>query len=63
MNSPSVSPQQALYLARLFNINLRVIPLSVWQDALQVELEHGRRYGKLTDVTHGVPSGESPDDR
>lgn len=47
-----ITPQIALYLARLFRINLRVIPLPIWREAIEVELEHGRRYGRLADVTH-----------
>lgn len=42
---------EAIKLARKYKIDLDVIPIEEWQFGLNVELEHGSRLSKLTNVT------------
>lgn len=43
---------QAKTLAKMFNINFKRTPLYEWHFGLNVELEHGTKYGSLTNVTN-----------
>ena len=49
---PKVSLVDARRLAEMFNLNLNVVPLEVWRYALEVEFEHGPKFGRQLDVTH-----------
>lgn len=39
-------------LANEFNLNLEIVPLDEWVDGLKIELEHGKRISKLTNITN-----------
>lgn len=46
-----INKQTALKLAKKYNINLDIIDIEEWQYGLNVELEHGYKIGKLTNIT------------
>lgn len=46
-----ITKEQAAKLGKQFKINFKVIPFNEWVFGLNVELEHGSRFGKMTDVT------------
>lgn len=48
----TINKIDALKLAKLFDINLYIIPFEQWHYGLNVELEHGTKYGKLTNITN-----------
>lgn len=48
----NITLKDARMLAGKFGIDLRKIPLSEWHYALNVELEHGTKYGKVTNITN-----------
>jgi hypothetical protein len=39
-------------LAKKYKINLEIIPFDEWKFGLEVELEHGKKISKLTNITH-----------
>lgn len=39
-------------LAKEFKLNLEIIPLEEWKDGLNIELEHGKKVSKLTNITN-----------
>ncbi len=39
-------------LAKEFNLNLDIVPLDEWIDGLKIELEHGKKVSKLTNITN-----------
>jgi hypothetical protein len=39
-------------LAKEYNLNLDIVPLEEWIDGLNIELEHGKKVSKLTNITH-----------
>ncbi len=39
-------------LAKEFNLNLDVVPFEEWIDGLKIELEHGKKVSKLTNITN-----------
>lgn len=39
-------------LAKEFNLNLDIVPLEEWIDGLKIELEHGKKVSKLTNITN-----------
>jgi hypothetical protein len=39
-------------LAKQFHIDLHIIPLDVFQYGLNVELEHGSKFGTLSNITN-----------
>lgn len=43
---------QAKRVANKLNINIDTVPLAVFRDAMMIELEHGKRYGGVTNVTN-----------
>jgi hypothetical protein len=47
-----ITKAQAKKQASKFNINLDAIPLTYITYALNVELEHGKKYGALTNITN-----------
>lgn len=47
-----INKTQSLNLAKKFDINLKIISLSDWQDGLNIELEHGKKMGKITNITN-----------
>lgn len=47
-----VSVKQAEKLAKHFHINLDAVDFDQWHLGLNVELEHGKRFGSTTNVTH-----------
>lgn len=47
-----VTQKRAKKYADMFKINLKVVSLKWWTYALNVELEHGYRFGKITNVTN-----------
>ena len=42
----------AKQLAKEFKLNLEIVPLDEWIDGLKIELEHGKRVSKLTNITN-----------
>jgi hypothetical protein len=44
--------KNALSLAKKFNINLDVVGLDQWIEGLNTELEHGNKFGNMTNITH-----------
>lgn len=46
-----VTIKVAKEMSKIFNIDHRVVPFNEWKEALKIELEHGKRYGSLTNVT------------
>ncbi len=47
-----ISLQEAKNVAEKLKVNLNIIPIKVFRDAMTIELEHGKKYGKLTNVTN-----------
>lgn len=47
-----ITKQIALKLAKEFNLNLVIIPFDEWKDGLNIELEHGKKVSKLTNLTN-----------
>ncbi len=47
-----ISKTQANKLAKDFNINLDVINIEDWYYGLNVELEHGKKLGAITNLTN-----------
>lgn len=43
---------QAKRVATKLHLNLKVVPLDIFRDAMSIELEHGKKYGILTNVTN-----------
>jgi hypothetical protein len=39
-------------LAKEYNLNLDIVPLEEWIDGLKIELEHGKKVSKLTNITN-----------
>ena len=39
-------------LANEFKLNLDIVPLDEWINGLKIELEHGKRISKLTNITN-----------
>jgi hypothetical protein len=39
-------------LAKYFNLNLDIVPLDEWQEGLNIELEHGKKISKMTNLTN-----------
>jgi len=46
-----ISSKKALELAKKFHIDLTVVPLNEFKQGLNIELEHGSKFGRLTNVT------------
>ncbi len=46
-----ITLQQAERLGKHYNINFQVIPFQEWHFGLNVELEHGRQLGRITNVS------------
>jgi len=51
MKSPTINKKDSVKLGKFFNINYRVVPFKEWHYGLNVELEHGAKLSKLTNVT------------
>ena len=51
----NISKCTAKNLAKKFNINLDIIPFKMWLYGLNVELEHGSKYGSITNITNDNP--------
>jgi hypothetical protein len=49
--SLKITRETALKMAKKFNINLKVVPIQEFQKGIQIELEHGKMLGKVTNVT------------
>lgn len=47
-----IKKEQAKRLGKDFCINFDVVPFNEWQDGLNIELEHGSKFGSLTNITH-----------
>lgn len=45
------SQRHAIEIGNKLNINWTTIPVNTWHYAMNVELEHGNRYGSKTNVT------------
>ena len=50
-----ISKCLAKELAQQFKINLNVIPFKLWLYGLNVELEHGTKFGSVTNITNDNP--------
>ena len=46
-----ITTKEAKQLMEYYNINPKVISLKTWQYALGVELEHGNKFGALTNIS------------
>lgn len=46
-----INKTEAIKLARKYKIDLDVVPIEEWQYGLNVELEHGNKLSKLTNIT------------
>lgn len=46
-----ITKKQAKRLGTLFTINFDIVPFDEWHDGLNIELEHGTKFGNLTNVT------------
>ena len=42
----------AYNLAKEFNLNLDIVPFNEWKDGLNIELEHGKKISKITNLTN-----------
>lgn len=47
-----ITKEEAAKLGKKFKINYKVIPFTEWVFGLNVELEHGTQFGKVTNVTN-----------
>jgi len=47
-----INKQTSIKLAKKFKINLDIIDIDEWHYGLNVELEHGSKLGKLTNITN-----------
>jgi hypothetical protein len=47
-----ITKSQAIKLANKYKINLDVIDINEWQYGLNVELEHGSKFGTFTNITN-----------
>jgi len=47
-----ISKSLSIKLAKKYNINLDVVDIDDWHYGLNVELEHGTKLGKITNVTN-----------
>lgn len=43
---------QAKRVATKLHLNLDVVPIDVFRDAMVIETEHGKKYGAMTNVTN-----------
>ncbi len=46
-----ISKQQASQLGKYFHINFKIIPFNEWANGLNIELEHGSKFGRITNVS------------
>ncbi len=46
-----ITKKRAEKLSKLFDINHEVVPIEEWIRGLKIELEHGKKFGPLTNVT------------
>lgn len=46
-----ITKKKAKDLGEHFKINFKVVPFLEWYNGLKIELEHGSKLGKLTNVT------------
>lgn len=51
MTMKDITNEQAIRLGKRFNINFKIIPFKEWKKGLEIELEHGSMYGKISNVT------------
>ena len=47
-----ITKSQAIKLAKKYKINLDVIDINEWHYGLNVELEHGTKFGTFTNITN-----------
>lgn len=47
-----ITVPQAKLLAKKFDIDLDIIPFAEWKYGLNVELEHGKKFGAITNITN-----------
>lgn len=47
-----ITKKLAKELAKDFKLNLDIVPLEEWIDGLKIELEHGKKISKLTNITN-----------
>jgi hypothetical protein len=47
-----ITKQIAIKLAKEFHLNLDIVPFDEWKDGLNIELEHGKKINKLTNLTN-----------
>lgn len=47
-----ITKSQAVKLATKYKINLDVIDINEWNYGLNVELEHGNKFGTFTNITN-----------
>jgi hypothetical protein len=47
----NITKKLAKDLAKEFKLNLEIVPFEEWIDGLKIELEHGKKVSKLTNIT------------
>ena len=47
-----ITKSQAIKLAKKYKINLDIIDINEWNYGLNVELEHGSKFGTFTNITN-----------
>jgi len=53
--SPLFTEKDAKKLGKYFHINFKVVPFKEWQHGFNVELEHGSKFGSLTNISNDNP--------
>ncbi len=46
-----ITKKQASYLGKYFHINYKIIPFNEWLNGLNIELKHGSKFGKISNVS------------
>lgn len=47
-----INRKNAIKLSSIFNIDHDVVPFIEWKKAIEIELEHGKKFGKITNITN-----------
>ena len=47
-----ITNKNALKWGDYFDIDFNVVSFNEWKDGLKIELEHGKKYGNVTNVTN-----------
>ena len=47
-----ITKKQAEQIGKKFNINFKIIKFEEWLNGLNIELEHGGKFGHITNITN-----------